>query len=489
VRLQLAAYRRDDWSTGDLTRLADHLASCADCRRLEASYRAAGEKLRQLPSITPPPDFRDRVFAAIRADQQRISPEIARASREATNPALPVVRPTPIARRRRLVVNPRAVLAIAAVVLLTLATARILPAAGLATLGRTATSLTTLRLAGPVRPHVTTYALDSRYTIASSAMATGTWLVYSGTDAAHGSMLFAENRRTRASGPLLAVPSLLPITVRALSDRWAVWTAGAGAASAGWSLHASALPASGTPGTSPLMLLASANAVDPAPVTLGGVWAGGDTVLVAGATASGYGVLLRYDLSRGAPLATTLVRTAAAGHVLTDPSSDGNATYWADVWYDGSVLHSTIWWLANGGRPQPISGDDAAFHPTASDGTLVWVDVAPTALGRVIPVSGEAPADADEELVNSLNGGLQARNLASGRQWQISPRADVSGVQRGGLLLVWHSDSQTHVYDLRAQAPAEVDPQVRTATLAAATSSAVVWELATAAPLSVYDAP
>jgi len=71
VRPLLAAYRRDDWSVDDMAAVNAHLAGCADCRAAEAAYRVGGERLRQLPSITPPPDFRAAVFAAIRARKKK----------------------------------------------------------------------------------------------------------------------------------------------------------------------------------------------------------------------------------------------------------------------------------------------------------------------------------------------------------------------------------------------------------------------------------
>ena len=87
-----------------------------------------GEQIRQLPSIAPPPDFRSRVFAAIREEQRRVAPEILRLSREATNPALPVVRSRAALRqtpRRQLA--PRFALAAAAALVVALLGARIAP--------------------------------------------------------------------------------------------------------------------------------------------------------------------------------------------------------------------------------------------------------------------------------------------------------------------------------------------------------------------------
>src|SRR5258708_22582476 len=95
ARHLLAAYRRDDWPTGELSALRRHLADCAACRRAEAEFRGVGEQIRRLPSRTPPPAFRAAVFAAIPAEQRRLAPTIAPLSRAPPHPRLPAVRPAP----------------------------------------------------------------------------------------------------------------------------------------------------------------------------------------------------------------------------------------------------------------------------------------------------------------------------------------------------------------------------------------------------------
>lgn len=138
ARQQLAAYRRDDWTATDMRALADHLASCASCRQIEAQYRRVGESLRLLPTITPSASFRESVFAAIAAEQRKLGPAAMRASRAETEPSLPVVRApiTPIRSRRAPQPVMRAALAIAAVLALALFATQFLP--DLATSGLTA---------------------------------------------------------------------------------------------------------------------------------------------------------------------------------------------------------------------------------------------------------------------------------------------------------------------------------------------------------------
>lgn len=134
--------------------LREHLTACAACRRVEADYRGVGERIRRLPSITPPADFRERVFAAIQADERRVSPAAIALSRAVTDPSLPVVRAMSARpRRRELHVGPRAALAAAALIGLTLAASLFLP--GHASLGGIADSLSKLAGDHPGAPAAT----------------------------------------------------------------------------------------------------------------------------------------------------------------------------------------------------------------------------------------------------------------------------------------------------------------------------------------------
>lgn len=484
VRRQLAAYRRDDWATGDLAALTAHLSSCLDCRRLEATYRQAGEHLRQLPSITPPADFRDRVFAAIRADQQRLDPSLARVSLAVTNPALPVVRPGAKIVRRQVRFQPKGALALAAALGLALLGAGILPHLGVSSFSSAAASLG--HLSTPSKPSVARYPVDPRYGAPASAMATTAWLVYSAADASHGGVLFAEDRKTKRAIPLLTQSASAPITVRGVTNTWAVWSVGTGASGAAWSLLASRLPTSGG-AQAPITLMHSGTSPD-ALTTLGGVWVNGNTALVAGATANGTGLMVRYDLSQGTPSATVIARGAELGHIFTDPSSDHGAYYWADVWYDSARgLHGSIWRGDGSGQSSALSSDDTSFHPTASAGTLSWVEVDPDALANLTPGAQVASPDAEEQMLNQLAGALYARNLASGQQWQVSSRADVTSVQDNGAVVIWRSDSQTHAYDLQSRSASAVQSQVGNAAMVTANDTTVVWTQPGSSALYVLD--
>lgn len=488
ARELLAAYRRDEWSSEELTALTEHLGSCAACRQHEAAYRLVGEQIRQLPTIAPPADLRSRVFAAVRLEERRIAPAIARLSREATNPALPVVRalPRPTQRSTRMLPS-RFALAAAAVLAISLLAARLIPllaSDGFAGIAASLSGAGQQHHTSPApAPPVARYAVGSGYVGATSALATGVWLVYSALDASGRSSLIVLDRHSGRRG-LLAGPSAAPLAVRALTDQWVIWSSGTGSTSAPWRLSASRLD--GTNAT-PLTLVVSGQSGDDVPATLGGVWAGSDnTVLVAGATAAGTGILLRMDLAASGPTRTVLVRSGQSGHLLADPSAESGAYYWADVWLDGTQgLRGAIWRGDGAGHNAEIS-DETAFHPVETHGTLVWVEVARDALAGLAATAPARTPDADAQALRLLSGALEARNLASGEQWQIAPRTDVNSVGAAGSLVLWQSDAQTHTYDLAGRAPSAVEQQIRDATVTGATASALAWATGDDTTLAVY---
>jgi hypothetical protein len=448
--------------------------------------------------ILPPPAFRESVFAAIRSEALRQAPSVAQISRAATNPELPVVRrpvaqagsaPVSLERFRQFKrfdlrrVNLKvSLVAAAAVLLVSLIGVRLVSLIGSSALGGSAASL-----GNALQPKVARYPLGARYVLPTSALASSAWLVYTATDAAHNSMLFLENRRTRQVTPLLSAPSTATLQVRALTDRWVVWSAGDGTASAPWQLYAAALTANGP--TQPITLVDTTASTPDTPATLGGVWASGNTVLVADAAQSGSGELLKIDLSSGAPVTTIIAHGQTTGDVLTDPSYDNGAYYWADVWFDSATgLHSAIWESKGAGASQEISADEAAFHPQVAHDTLVWVDVSAADLQQMSATTSGATPDSDVQMLYSLSGTLNARNLENGQQWMVSASADVPSVSVGNKLLLWHSGTRMHTYNLSGKGPLAADAQVQSATFASADGSTIVWANNATDDLFVYDA-
>ncbi|WIG59639.1 MAG: hypothetical protein OJF49_002386 [Ktedonobacterales bacterium] len=447
-----------------------------------------------MPTLSAPPAFRERVFAAIRAEERQVAPAIARLSRQATNPELPAVRSASGARRaRRIAMAPRFALAAAAAIAITLLMTRVAPLLGGGAFGQQAASVgngNDQRNTAPqnTTPHIAQYPVAARYIAATSALASSTWLVYSALDAAGQQMVFAESRRDQRAYPLLAMPVADQVSIRALTNSWAIWLTGAGASSAHWTLNARSLAAPDDTQTAPLTLLDSASTSGDTLTTLGGVWASGDGVLIAGANASGDGVLLRVDLASGTPVTSVLSQTSATGHLLTDPSAENGSYYWADVSFDSAAgLQSAIWQRDSAGHTSEVVPDQTAFHPSAASGTLAWVDVSSTALaGMATTMTGVTP-DVEAQTLRQLNGSLEAMTLSNGHQWQVAPRADVTSVDAAGPLLVWASDAHTHAYDLRHSAAAAIERQIASAAFADTTATAVVWAQSDGDTLYVYD--
>src|SRR5215469_11452715 len=80
VRQQLAVYRPEDWDSSDLPRIKAHLATCPGCRHVQEDFRQTGAAIRHLPTLTPPPEFRAAVMAAIREEARNQAPTLAEIS-------------------------------------------------------------------------------------------------------------------------------------------------------------------------------------------------------------------------------------------------------------------------------------------------------------------------------------------------------------------------------------------------------------------------
>jgi hypothetical protein len=367
----------------------------------------------------------------------------------------------------------------AAVLLVSLLGARLISLVGTSALGSSAANL---GAASPLR--IVRYPLDGRFTRPTSAMATASWLVYTAADNSNQAMIYAKNRHTQQTTQLLLMPSSLALTVRALTDHWVIWSTGDGMSSSPWRLYASALANAGT--TPPVVLVDSSATSSTTPATLGGIWADGDTVLVAGAPRSGAGEMLKFDLSRGAPIVTVVSHGQTAGDILTNPSFADGSYYWADVWFDStSGLHSSIWKGNGQGENSPVSNDQTSFHPQVEGTTLVYVDVSPEQTATTLRT---ATPDTDIRMLYSLYGMLYVRTLGTTRQDQVSNDAEVPTIALGGTVLLWQNGSALHVYDLNTRQPLSVDTELQAATFADITSSSLVWTKSSDNEIFVYNA-
>jgi hypothetical protein len=484
----LAAYRLDDRTAAESDALAQHLATCEACQSVEANFRRVGAFVRHMPTLVPPPSFQAAVFAAIEVEKHRLAKHespTARLARAETDPRLPVVRARPVpsvSGRRASRVSVPAVTAMAAVLLLGVFTARELPGASFSTLGN---ALGTLF--GGSTPKVSYYQPNARFSEAVGALATGGWLVYSAADRAGESMLFAEDRHSLRQTALLGSPVNDGLTLRALTDSWAIWNEGRDDGGTDWTLYARRLP--GTPGNAAQTLTLARNAntssdgASDAPIQLTELWSGGDKVLAAALTRGGSSVILQWNLSGGDPSARVIARASQGGRLLANPTELNGAYYWSEVWLDADAhLHSSIWQGDGAGQARQLSSDDSAFAPQAGQGTLLWIEAHNAGAQGAQPgnLSGLARALA------AVSGQVEARDVASGHTWQIADATAASSLQAAGPFVLWATGGQEHTYDLRTQNATEVEAQVRAASFAEAGDTALTWGKRTGS-LAVLD--
>jgi Putative zinc-finger len=459
----LAAYRRDDWSPRDRAALGQHLSTCAACRRSEVSFRNVGESVRQLPSITPPPGFREAVFAAIRADEQRMGRAVASFTERDTAPELPVISSTrlpislaaarQIRKRRAPWLNPRlALVASAAVVALGLLSVQVLPHSGLASL---AASLGIIHSDKTQPPNVTIvhYMPDAHAHTVTRALATTGWLVYSAADGAGATTIYAENRKTKAVVTLARGTVDAPVTLHAVTPGRVFWSAGDGAS---WTLYASQPGA----GTSAAMALLQSGAAADTPAAITGVWANDSLALVALTARDGSGKLLRFSLHTANAGPSTVTQTTQ-GHALADPSFDGASVYWAEKWQDGNGQHSLIWSQDISGQLHQLSRDDTAFAPHVTQGVLIWV-------------AGQ-------------HGTLEAQSLANSKQqWIVAQAVDSESVRVAGEMVLWRAGGNLYSWDARTHHSSAVDAQIRTAAWVEVSETSIIWA-GSGGSIEVYD--
>jgi hypothetical protein len=463
----LGAYRRDDWLPAELDALGEHLRGCADCRRLEAAYRQTGEHIRQLPTITPPASFRAAVFAAIRAEDAKLGRDIERVANDDTQPSLHAIRPArPPVRtwsQRGPVLGARAAIGVAAALLLGIGLMRLAPAVAAGAPSLASSVSGALSFGQAAGPHIVQYQVAPSTGQVAAAMASNHWLVYVASDAHGRSTLYARQRGTDAAFALPGAQASGEVTLRAVTDGWVVWQAGA--TSGDWALHASPLSQHGA-----TLTLADSHSAS----ALSGVWAQDSVVLATYTTPSDGSVLARYDLAPGHAASPTIVAYAqAASHRLADPSLAGGTYYWSEVWTDiGSGLHADIWRMDRSGNVQAVTSDGDAFAPHATSGALVWVQTG----------GSTSTSNADQ-----VSGALRERSLSGGADHQLDANATVGSVQVSGALALWRDGSQTHTFDLAHGAPTLVDSSVRTASYANADEGTLTWGDAGSSTVNIYD--
>lgn len=458
ARAQLATYRRDDWSASEMRDLSEHLAICASCRQVEAAYRRVGESLRLLPTLIPDSSFRERVFAAIAAERQRLGPAAMRASRAETEPSLPVVRaPITLPRaRRRIGPMPLAAMVAAAVLLVSLVTMQWIS-------GINSTNLTTNLSRGAnaaaAQSRMSSYLPDQRFFQVSDVRATHDWLSYVASDGAGATMLFVVNRHNGASHTLLTSPEMGNVTLVSLSSHWIVWSV---SNTTGWSVATASLTGS-TAWRAQLLEQSETS-------TLTGAWASDTEALIA-TSISGVATLERMTIASSATSSIVIATGSHQGAIIVSPSMANGTVYWADVWADmqGS-LHSAIWSATASGATPILQAGGEAYAPIALSGNLVWINST-----RALNVSASGGAAAIIAAASQASGKLLALDLSKGKSLTLANQATAATLRARGATVLWIDSSVIQGYDFGARRPLTENSLLRHAQVANANDTALTW--------------
>lgn len=396
VRLLLAAYRRSEWEPEDQHRVNAHLTGCSACRRWEAEARGVGEQLRQLPTIVPPPSFRESVFAAIRAElpvaTQTAAPPLETAAATKTPIyALPIAagqhstaiqHTSPIRigefgrprSSRQLFGKTTAIVTVAALLALTFI-------ANLASVLKYAPSVgqpvVCIVCGGPAH-----YTADTSYPLVTSVIANDKQVFYVGQNtAANGTsqeMLYEIDRTSdlHTPTPLLDKPSDVPMLLEGLTSQQLVWLVGT--PQGNWSLMATAFGTDGfisAPIAAMTTVLASQAQSNARALT--SCWVSSSGVLLATTLGDGSAQLQQIDFpSAGVAGATTTLVQTAPGHTIVDPyQAVDKMLYWTD-----SVANATGGYTSTLMSLAPTPGtiahtiDTNAYRVIANAQQAVWFE-------------------------------------------------------------------------------------------------------------------
>ena len=388
ARALLTAYRELRDGAFDSTELDMHLEGCASCRQTLARDMFIGERLRALPTIEPPPEMHGKVMRALahehaqfllkaspgsvrtpeflkpylreHAQVTQISNHFSALSTAETGP-LPLIR-TRRRRGSRSHMSQFAVLGLAAMFLMVLMMGGI---TSLLLLARDSTHLASITTnIGNTLEHTDiqkgSFATLTPYQHVASAVANRDSIYYTAYEdgaTATNWMLLQLNRATRVSTPLLAQPGNQPMIVLASTPQWVLWlqydnpVAQPHKSLLPWSLRVLSLAqvAQATLPITPTILLKGTFDRSTVPTwvytPVQGTWLSQSVLFVAALDAKGISHLLQYQLNLAGKSAVSEIARANAGHILTSPTANSNATeiYWADEWIsDAGVLSSDI---------------------------------------------------------------------------------------------------------------------------------------------------
>ncbi len=523
VRQLLAAYRRDDCSPAEHAELQAHLLECAECRMLDAEFRRVGESIQSLPQLAPPPDFFARVMAAVQAEETKAPAKVEEKKPETVVvPGLTNVLHYPRLRRAvaerkvrlapmRSTRSPAATFALrygAAMAATFLIFGIGLSVALFQLLGNTpppgpSGSGPVVCINAPCYPlHASVLAADSVYSIVGDATASpdGQYVVYAAHTPQGSWMLEELNRQTGKSVALLPAAVGGPLTIEGWARSWVLWAQGDPKSSDHWQLSATEL-APALPGAAETLQLlrGGLSGQDGAVLALRGVHTFGSTVLLAEQRSDERGRLVQLDLTNQGASSRSVLATSQPKHWIADPTTDGQAYYWADEWLDpDGTPHGDIMRLiptsTPTSEPVAITFNGVSFAPMIVAQKLVWLEeLLPQSAQSAAAKQDTPTATATPPATATLTpgGGSASNSPVAGTLWSTplddqlldldsAPRqqvdADASMPQAGAtFVVVQESNGDFTLYDLANDGKKQALGAISNALVVSVSPTAVLW--------------
>lgn len=485
VRLLLAAYRRSDWSEKEQRAANQHMSQCSDCRRYEVEARSVGERLRQLPTITPPDSLRARVFAAIKEEAISSQPIATGASLHDTNPmgtsmrgagARVVIATYPRERvgevalgaykAKRMLLGKSTAIATIAALFAILFIAKLAPLGGVSRVSVDPNSV--LTSINPPDKQLLKIQADATFPTVTSALATDKQVIYVGQSDDGQQALLAYDREANKTEKLVSVTENQTLALKAVTPQMLVWLISSNGLS--WSLQATPLVNGMV--TSPISLhvtlvtrgdLISGMVAD----RISGLWVDQSSALLAIAPVTGTALLARIDLSSdGLTTTNTFITQALPGHTLTDPYLDGSTNYWVDTTFgaDGAP-QGTIWRSTDSDGITAVPGATSAFGPIAKQNYLVWF----------AQKSASINSDSVASALGPSTGSIVTREKDDGNVTTLSTTTiSADSVRRGIGYVLWRDETGEHAYVLGQSHPFDLSlpAVVRSLSL---TATSITW--------------
>jgi hypothetical protein len=250
---------------------------------------------------------------------------------------------------------------------------------------------------------------------------------------------------------------------------------------------------------------------DGAVLALRGVHTFGSTVLLAELCSDERGRLVQLDLTNQGALSHTMLATSQPNHWIADPTTDGQAYYWADEWLDpDGTPHGDIMRLipnsTPANEPVPISFNAVSFAPMIIAQKLAWLEESLPQSAQSTAAKQETPTATPTPTATATltpGGGSASNSPVAGTLWSTQlddqlldldnvPRdkiADNASIpQAGATFVVWQDSSGSFtLYDLANDGKRQALGAISNALVVSVSPTAVLWVTADTASASQFS--